>query len=136
MLKLTALALAGAAGAWLSSAVPRVQPTAQFVPDTLDPEVYEGWKQYSLLCSRCHGQDAQGSSFAPDLTQSFKPDGHVASKEVFLIFMTTPGPQGMPIATSTGLDSSYFDGVYRYLKGRSDGSIHPGRPVRRELREK
>jgi hypothetical protein len=38
----------------------------------------------------------------------------------------------MPSAAKMGLDSVYFDGLYLYLKGRSDGRLHGGRPARRE----
>jgi hypothetical protein len=33
--------------------------------DTLDPITYEGWKQFRLLCDRCHGEDAEGTTFGP-----------------------------------------------------------------------
>ena len=27
--------------------------------------VYQGWKMFEVYCTRCHGEDAVGSSFAP-----------------------------------------------------------------------
>jgi mono/diheme cytochrome c family protein len=45
--------------------------------DTLPPQTYEGWKQYQLVCARCHGEEAQGSSFGPSLLAALKPDGSI-----------------------------------------------------------
>ena len=40
--------------------------------------------------------------------------------------------KGMPSAEKMGIDSVYFTGLYDYLKGRSEGRYHGGRPARRE----
>src|SRR5262249_22727104 len=37
--------------------------------------VYNGWKMFEVYCTRCHGEDAVGSSFAPALIKSVGPDG-------------------------------------------------------------
>src|ERR687887_356326 len=52
--------------------------------DTVDAEMYNGWKQYSLHCARCHGDDALGSSFGPSLVASLGPTGEISSRESFL----------------------------------------------------
>jgi mono/diheme cytochrome c family protein len=101
--------------------------------DTVDVAAYRGWQQYSLQCARCHGEDAQGTSFAPSLVLALKPAGHAPSGEEFRRILTEGRPdKGMPSASKMGLDSAYFDGLYQYLKGRSDGRLHGGRPARRE----
>jgi hypothetical protein len=38
----------------------------------------------------------------------------------------------MPSAAKMGVDSTYFEGLYQYLKARSEGLLHGGRPARRE----
>jgi mono/diheme cytochrome c family protein len=101
--------------------------------DTVEVAVYKGWQQYSLQCARCHGEDGQGTSFAPSLLVALRPDGNAPSREEFLSILTKGREdKGMPSATKLGLDSVYFDGMYQYLKGRSDGRLLGGRPARRE----
>src|SRR5262245_46269623 len=34
----------------------------------VDRATYVGWRTFHAICHTCHGQDALGSSFAPDLT--------------------------------------------------------------------
>ena len=101
--------------------------------DTVGLAAYKGWQQYSLQCARCHGEDGQGTSFAPSLVVALRPDGHAPSREEFLSILTKGREdKGMPSAVKLGLDSLYFDGLYEYLKGRSDGHLSGGRPARRE----
>ena len=100
--------------------------------DTVDAVVYDGWKQYFLQCSRCHGEDANGSSFGPSLLAALKPDGSVPTRDEFVNVLTHGRrDKGMPSAATMGVDSSYFAGLYQYLKGRSDGTLRAGRPARR-----
>jgi mono/diheme cytochrome c family protein len=116
-------------------------PNAVAVPDPYHPAprdtvplaLYRGWQQLMLQCARCHGDDAQGTSFAPSLIVALRPDGTIPTRDDFLSVLTN-GRQdkGMPSAGKMGLDSVYFEGLYLYLKGRSDGSLHGGRPARRE----
>ena len=40
--------------------------------------------------------------------------------------------KGMPSADKMGIDSVHFAGLYDYLKGRSEGRYHGGRPARRD----
>jgi cytochrome c len=101
--------------------------------DTVDAETYNGWKQFSLHCARCHGDDALGSSFGPSLVTSLGPTGEVATRESFIeVLQTGRKDKGMPSAAKMGLDSVYFDGLYRYLSGRGTGQLKGGRPARLE----
>ena len=101
--------------------------------DTVEVAVYRGWQQLMLQCARCHGDDAQGTSFAPSLVLALRPDGHTPTRDDFLrVLINGRQDKGMPSAAKLGLDSVYFDGLYQYLKGRSDGRFHGGRPARRE----
>ena len=101
--------------------------------DTVEVPLYKAWQQYSLQCARCHGEDAQGSSFGPSLLRALRSDGDVPTREEFLdVLIHGRTEKGMPTAEKMGIDSVYFDGLYDYLKGRSDGRLHGGRPARRE----
>ena len=110
--------------------------TAAYAPhytsiDTLPPETYEGWKQYQLVCARCHGEEAQGSSFGPSLLAAMKPDGSIPTKEAFVQLLVSGRPdKGMPPVKTLGLEPKYFDGMYDYLHGRATGAYKPGRPVK------
>jgi mono/diheme cytochrome c family protein len=100
--------------------------------DTVDQTAYEGWKQYSLHCSRCHGEEAQGTSFGPNLLLSMRAEGAVGTREAFMTLLSAGRPEGgMPSAINLGMGTEFFEGVYAYLAGRSAGRLHGGRPVRR-----
>jgi mono/diheme cytochrome c family protein len=101
--------------------------------DTIEVAAYKGWQQLMLHCARCHGDDGQGTSFAPSLVLALRPDGNTPTRDEFLSVLTKGNPdKGMPSAAKMGVDSTYFDGLYQYLKGRSAGLLHGGRPARRE----
>lgn len=101
--------------------------------DTVEAPLYKAWQQYMLQCARCHGEDAQGTTFAPSLLVALRPDGHVPTQEEFVTILTRGREdKGMPSAGQMGVDSVYWDGLYQYLKGRSEGHYHGGRPARRE----
>ena len=51
--------------------------------DTVSQDVYDGWKQFNLNCARCHGEDAQGTTIAPHLILSLKPDGPINTAHCF-----------------------------------------------------
>jgi mono/diheme cytochrome c family protein len=102
--------------------------------DTVSQEVYDGWKQFNLNCARCHGEDALGTSFAPHLIVSLKPDGPINTKELFVQVVCAGRPdKGMPSWCTLGMDISTIDEIYSYVKSRSDAQMAPGRPaVKRE----
>lgn len=98
--------------------------------DTVDNETYQGWKQFELNCSRCHGEYAVGSSFAPALVVSLKDGGPVPSKEAFITTVCAGRPdKGMPSWCALGLEMEKIERMYLYVKGRADGKIGIGRPA-------
>ena len=98
--------------------------------DTVTQEVYDGWKQFNLNCARCHGEDALGTSFAPHLILSLKPDGPINTKELFIQTVCAGRPaKGMPSWCALGMEMPTIEAIYSYVKGRSDAKIHPGRPA-------
>jgi mono/diheme cytochrome c family protein len=98
--------------------------------DTVAQEVYQGWKQFNLNCARCHGEDVQGTTIAPHLIVSLRPDGPINTKELFVQTVCAGRPaKGMPAWCALGLDMGTINQIYSYVKGRSDSKIHPGRPA-------
>ena len=98
--------------------------------DTVSQQVYDGWKQYNLNCARCHGEDVQGTTIAPHLVTSMKPDGPINTKELFVQTVCAGRPaKGMPAWCPLGLEMDKIEAIHAYVKGRSDGKIRPGRPA-------
>ena len=98
--------------------------------DTVSQDVYQGWKQFNLNCARCHGEDVQGTTIAPHLIVSLRPDGPINTKELFVQTVCAGRPaKGMPAWCALGLDMDKINQIYSYVKGRSDSKIHPGRPA-------
>ena len=98
--------------------------------DTVSQEVYDGWKQFNLNCARCHGEDVQGTTIAPHLVTSMKPDGPINTKQLFVQTVCAGRPaKGMPAWCPLGLEMDKIEAIHAYVKGRSDGKIRPGRPA-------
>ncbi|HEU5040955.1 MAG TPA: c-type cytochrome, partial [Gemmatimonadales bacterium] len=98
--------------------------------DTVAQAVYDGWKQYNLNCARCHGEDVLGSTIAPHLVMSLKPDGPINTKESFVQVVCAGRPdKGMPAWCALGLEMDKIEAIYSYVKGRSAGELGPGRPA-------
>jgi mono/diheme cytochrome c family protein len=96
----------------------------------LGTEAYEGWRQYSAHCARCHGQDVLGNPVAADLLKSAAAGGPVAEPAAFVAVVKTGRPkQGMP-GFAKVLDDAQVDAIFAYVKGRADGKIPAGRPER------
>jgi mono/diheme cytochrome c family protein len=89
---------------------------------------YEGWRQYSVNCARCHGQDVLPNPVAANLLISAGPGGPMESEEKFVQVVSEGRPdRGMPAFKSI-LSPSQTQAVYAYVKGRADKRIPPGRP--------
>jgi mono/diheme cytochrome c family protein len=101
--------------------------------DTLNMDTYQGWKQYELNCSRCHGEYGVGTSFAPALVVSLKEGGTVPTQEFFILTVCAGRPdKGMPGWCALGLEMDKIQWIYMYLKNRADGKVGAGRPALRE----
>src|SRR5690606_2866018 len=90
----------------------------------VDAQTLAGWKTWrALACERCHGA-AQEGMVGPSLVESLK----VLSKEEFhTIMMNGRIEKGMPPFNTSAMMQKNWEGLYAYLKGRSDGKIEPGR---------
>ena len=102
----------------------------QALRDTVSQEVYDGWKQFNLNCARCHGEDVLGTTIAPHLIVSLKPNGPVNTKQLFVQVVCAGRPaNGMPSWCALGMEMPTIEKIYAYVKGRSDAKIGPGRPA-------
>jgi mono/diheme cytochrome c family protein len=96
-------------------------------------DTYQGWKQFELNCSRCHGEYAVGTSFAPALVVSLKEGGTIPTKEDFITTVCAGRPdKGMPGWCALGLEMDKIQQMYQYVKNRADGKISAGRPALRQ----
>lgn len=90
---------------------------------------YEGWRQYSVNCARCHGQDVLPNPVAANLLVSLAPGGPSATPEKFTQVVSEGRPhRGMPAFKSI-MSPDQIQAVYAYVKGRADKRIPPGRPA-------
>jgi hypothetical protein len=121
---------ATAAGETQTADAPLRDQYHQAPRDTVDQTTYDGWKQYNLNCARCHGEDVLGSTIAPHLVISLKPDGPINTPELFTQVVCAGRPEkGMPSWCALGMEPAKIGQIYSYVKGRSEGKIHPGRPA-------
>lgn len=90
---------------------------------------YEGWRQYSVNCARCHGQDALPNPVAANLLVSLGPGGPVDTEEKFFQIVSEGRPErGMP-AFKAIMSPEQIRATYAYVEGRAEKRIPPGRPA-------
>ena len=78
---------------------------------------FRAWR--AAACDRCHGASQQGL-VGPSLIESFK----TLSKEDFVKTVTQGRlEKGMPSFAESPSVMQHTDGLYAYLKGRSNGDI-------------
>jgi mono/diheme cytochrome c family protein len=86
----------------------------------VDPNTMNGFRAWrAAACDRCHGANQQGL-VGPSLIESFK----TLSKEDFVKTVTEGRlEKGMPSFKTSTMVMENTDGLYAYLKGRSNGDI-------------
>jgi mono/diheme cytochrome c family protein len=95
----------------------------------LSSQEYDGWRQYSVHCARCHGQDVLPNPVAANLLISLGPGGPIDSPEKFAEIVSAGRPaSGMP-AFKGVLTAQQIKAIYEYVKGRAEKRIPPGRPA-------
>ena len=89
----------------------------------VDPKTLDGWKTWrALACERCHGAEQEGL-VGPSLVDRL----HTLKKDEFHELMMNGRPEkGMPPFNASAMLNKNWEGLYAYLKGRSDGQIKPG----------
>ena len=88
---------------------------------------YTGWKYFHVYCFRCHGTDAIGGQLAPDLRRSVSSEGGVKHDSFVLMVKEGRVDKGMP-AWKTMLSDEQIEGLFEYVKARSEGRLAAGRP--------
>ena len=90
----------------------------------VDPATLEGWRTWrALACERCHGARQEGL-VGPSLLESMRR----LTKDEFRQTLLKGRPEkGMPNFEGSEMVIKNLEGLYAYLKGRSDGAIEPGR---------
>jgi mono/diheme cytochrome c family protein len=96
----------------------------------LGAEEYEGWRQYSAHCARCHGQDVVGNPVAADLLKSTRAGGPVAEPAAFVAVVKEGRSKGGMPGFAKVIDDAQTAAIFAYVKGRADGKIPVGRPER------
>jgi len=116
---LGASSIAAAADASSAAAAPYTVTDGNKV----DAKTLQGWKTWrALACERCHGANQEGL-VGPPLVESLKK----LSKEDFHKTVMNGRPEkGMPPFSASKMVTDNWEGLYAYLKGRSDGKIKPG----------
>jgi mono/diheme cytochrome c family protein len=90
----------------------------------VDESTLNGWKTWrALACERCHGA-AQEGMVGPSLIESLK---RLSKAEFHDKVMNGNPAKGMPPFSGSDMVNKNWEGLYAYLKGRSDGAIQPGR---------
>jgi mono/diheme cytochrome c family protein len=93
----------------------------------VDARTYNGYRRYHASCSHCHGPDAAGSTFGPEVVSSL-PDA-----ETFRRIVREGKSTGMSVMKGFAGDPNiapYVDDIYAYLQARADGVLGRGRPAR------
>jgi len=90
----------------------------------VDKATLEGWRTWrALACERCHGPKQEGL-VGPSLLESLR---RLTKGEFKETLMKGRPEKGMPNFDGSKMVTENLDGLYAYLKGRSDGAIQPGR---------
>lgn len=90
----------------------------------VDATTLQGWKTWrAMACERCHGP-AQEGLVGPSLIETLK---RLSKTEFHDKLMKGNPEKGMPPYSTVEMVSKNWEGLYAYLKGRSDGEIQPGR---------
>ena len=114
---------------WVVSAPAPVQsakapPAVPQAASEVYQDVYNGWKWWHVYCYRCHGQDANGSTLAPNLTD---PNVRTTLPEFLRKVRNGTPDKGMQ-AWDKLLDDKQITQLYYYVTARADKVLPPGRP--------
>lgn len=106
-----------------STAMAQEAPYKVAEGNKVDAKTLLGWKTWrSAACERCHGANQEGM-VGPSLIEGLKK--YTKEEFVGIVVDGTHADRGMP--THPFLKGEKIDGLYAYLKGRSDGKIAPGK---------
>ena len=81
------------------------------------PEVFRGYEIFNSYCFRCHGADAVGGSYAPNLRQSL--NNGMTESDFISIAMVGRKAQGMPSWAGFFTPQDFIQAIFEYVKARS-----------------
>lgn len=120
------LSLVVAAGMLGSTQLPAGESAPYEVVDghKVDATTLQGWRTWrALACERCHGAQQEGL-VGPSLVESLR---RLSKDEFEHTVLNGRVEKGMPNFGASKMLNDNLEGLYAYLKGRSDGAIQPGR---------
>lgn len=88
----------------------------------VDTATYVGWRVYHAQCAECHGADALGSSFAPNLTLRMRG---MTSREFFAALdrgYMGPNDPAPPRGRNPDV-ARYYNELWAYLAARVSGEL-------------
>jgi cytochrome c len=88
-------------------------------------DIFSGFEKYDSYCFRCHGFDAVGGEYAPDLRKSLV--NGMSKHEFFVASMEGRSSKGMP-GWAGFFDADELNQVYEYVEARALDLLPPGRP--------
>jgi cytochrome c553 len=95
---------------------------------SVNQDTFVGWRTFGGSCAACHGENATGSSFAPNLVRMV--DEGLSSEEFIDILKHGRADGAMPAFKENPNVFNHVESIYGYLKARSDGVVNSGRPPR------
>lgn len=88
--------------------------------------VFRGYELYNSYCFRCHGEDANGSEYAPNLRHAISRDG-LTREQLIRIAMEGRKAKGMP-AWAGFFSPHEMEAIYEYVAGRAYNLVGQGIP--------
>ena len=89
----------------------------------VDAATLSGWKTWrALACERCHGAEQEGA-VGPSLVESLR---RLSKQDFESTVLNGRIEKGMPNFSGSKMLNDNLNGLYAYLKGRSDGAIQAG----------
>jgi methanol metabolism-related c-type cytochrome len=115
-------------------------PTYKVQSDgAVDWFTYSGFRRYHSDCHVCHGPDAEGSSYAPALSNSLKTMSYSDYANVVVNGrknVNTAQESVMPGFGSNRNVMCYLEDIFVYLRARANGAVARGRPQKHEEKPK
>jgi cytochrome c len=93
--------------------------------EVVTDNIFSGFEKYNSYCFRCHGFDAVGGEYAPDLRNSL--DNGMSKHDFFTVAMEGRESKGMP-GWAGFFNADELDQIYEYIDARALNVINPGRP--------